>query len=57
MRDDLFTNAMNEGTFVIFETEDEAEDYVLARPTKIALVVKNKFVVSTFYGTEAEINK
>lgn len=57
MRDDLFTNAMNEGTFVSFETEDEAEDYVLAHPTKIALVVKNRLVVSTVYGTDAEIKK
>ena len=56
MINDLFTNAINEG-FASFETEDEAENYVLAHPTKIALVIKSQCVVSTIFGTDAEINQ
>ena len=55
MRPDLYTNPMNEGAAAEFTTDDEAEDYVLAHPEKMAIVVKKRIVVAKFYGKNYEV--
>lgn len=57
MRTDLYTNPMNEGAAIEFATDDEAENYVLAHPEKMAIVVKNRLVVTEFYGKNYEVKK
>ena len=57
MRTDLYTNPMNENAAAEFATDDEAENYVLAHPEKMALVVKNRLVVTEFYGKNYEVKK
>ena len=57
MRTDLYTNPMNEGAAAEFATDDEAENYVLAHPEKMAIVVKNRLVVTEFYGKNYEVKK
>ena len=54
MRADLFLNMMNPGAATEFATNDEAEDYVLENPTKMALVIKNRIVIATFHGAKYE---
>ena len=57
MRTDLYTNPMNENAAAEFATDDEAENYVLAHPEKMALVVKKRIVVAKFYGKNYEVKK
>ena len=57
MRADLYTIPMNEGAAAEFATDDEAENYVLAHPEKMAIVVKNRLVVTEFYGKNYEVKK
>jgi len=55
MRADLYTNPMNKTASAEFATDDEAENYVLAHPNKMALVVKKRIVVAKFYGKNYEV--
>lgn len=57
MRPDLYTNSMNENAVAEFATDDEAENYVLAHSEKMAIVVKNRLVVTEFYGKNYEVKK
>lgn len=57
MRPDLYTNSMNETASAEFATDDEAENYVLAHPNKMALVVKKRIVVAKFFGKNYEVKK
>jgi len=55
MRPDLYTNPMNKTASAEFAADDEAEDYVLAHPEKMAIVVKKRIVVAKFYGKNYEV--
>ena len=57
MRTNLYTNSMNEGATAEFATDDEAENYVLAHPNKMAIVVKKRIVVAKFFGKNYEVKK
>jgi len=57
MRTDLYTNSMNEGAVTEFATDDEAENYVLAHPEKMAIVVTKRIVVAKFFGKNYEVKK
>ena len=56
MRADLYQNMMNPGAATEFATSDDAENYVLKNPDKMAIVVRNRIVVTTFYGADYEAN-
>ena len=56
MRADLFLNMMNPNAATEFATNDDAESYVLENPDKMAIVVHNRIVVTTFYGADYETN-
>ena len=50
MKKPLFLNLINTGPAAEFATDDEAENYVLANPDRVALVIKNRLVASRFFG-------
>ena len=56
MRADLFLNVINPNAAAEFATSDDAENYVLKNPDKMAIVVRNRIVVTTFYGADYEAN-
>ena len=56
MRADLFLNMMNPGAAAEFAISDDAESYVLENPDKMAIVVHNRIVVTTFFGANYEVN-
>ena len=57
MRVDVYTNMMNPGAAAEFATSDAAESYVLTNPDKMAIVVHNRIVVTTFYGATYQASK
>ena len=50
MKKPLYLNFIDTGPATEFATDDEAENYVLANPDRMALVIKNRLVASRFFG-------
>ena len=53
MISDLNENTIHYGLGnVEFTTDDEAENYVVRNPEKMAVVCKNGILISTYYGND-----